>query len=279
MIKIVTDSSCNLPDQLIREHDIAVVPLSIQFGDETFLEGVDIDREAFYAKVEETGIVPTTSQPSPAHFAEIYEQHARDGHQTLVITVTGKHSGTYDSAVLAKSFVPDALVEVWDSLSVSIGSGFQILEAVEAARNGLNMEAIKVRLEDIRKRIHISLTPATLEYLRMSGRVGALQSTLASALQLKPIIEVQEGVLQLTKKVRSRSKAVQHLIDNLELNLGTREPINIAVVHSRAPKEGQDLLDRIKERFTCRQVFLEDMVSSLAVHGGPGMLAVAGYQA
>lgn len=279
MIKIVADSSCNLPDDLLEKHGIDVVPLSIQFGDKTYLEGVDIDREMFYRMVEETGTVPTTSQPSPAHFAEIYDRNTREGHKTLVITVTSKHSGTHDSAVLAKSLVPDAVVEVWDSLSVSLGAGFQVLEAVEAAQHGLNLSAIRMRLEDIRKRIHISLTPATLDYLRMSGRVGTLQSTLASALKLKPVIEVRSGLLEVTGKVRSRAKSIQQLIANLETNLGTGKPINLAVVHGQALEEARDLLEQITSRFQCRRVFLEEMVSSLAVHGGPGLMAVAAYRA
>jgi len=278
MIKIITDSSCNLPDELLKKHAIEVVPLSIQFGDETYLEDVTIDRDTFYTKVEQTGIVPMTSQPSPAHFARIYEQNYTEGHQTLVITVTSKHSGTYNSAILAKSLVPDAVVEVWDSLSASLGAGFQVLEALEGIRNGLNLESVKTRLEVIRKRIHISLTPATLRYLKMSGRVGALQSTVATALQLKPIIELRDGVFELTEKIRTRNKAIQHVLDSLEEKVGSVEPINLAVVHGHALEEARELLERAKERFNCNLIFLEEMVSSLAVHGGPGLLAVIAYR-
>ncbi|MBN1267347.1 MAG: DegV family protein [Anaerolineales bacterium] len=278
MIKLVTDSSCNLPASLIQGEDLSIVPLAIQFGNDTYLEDVTIDRDTFYRKIEELGIIPTTSQPSPAHFVEIYKKNAAEGHETLVITVTSKHSGTYNSALLAKSLTPQAKVEVWDSLSCSMGTGFQVLEALKASKQGKSIAEIKERLAEIRERIHITLTPATLKYLRMSGRVGILQTTLATALQLKPIIEIREGTLELTKKIRSRTRAVQQLITILGEQVGRENPINLAVVHGHALEEGKELLKRVKQEFNCRTAVLEEMVSSLAVHGGPGLLALIAYR-
>jgi len=123
MIKIITDSTNNLSQDVLDQYDIRVAPVSIQFGDETFEENVDIDHELFYRKIEELGIIPTSSQPTPAWFVRFYQELTEQGHSILVITVTSKHSGTYDSAMLAKSMVPEADVEVFDSLSISLGTG------------------------------------------------------------------------------------------------------------------------------------------------------------
>ena len=120
MIKIITDSTCNLPQDVLDEHDIRVAPVAIQFGNETYEEGIDIDRDLFYRKIDQLGMIPTTSQPTPAWFAKHYRELNNQGHSIIVITVTSKHSGTYNSAVLGKQMVPEADVEVVDSLSVSL---------------------------------------------------------------------------------------------------------------------------------------------------------------
>ena len=120
MLKVIADSTCNLSQETLDEYDIRIAPIPIQFGDETFEEGVDIDRDLFYKKIEETGIIPTSSQPTPAWFGRYYKELHQQGHSILVITVTGKHSGTFNSATMAKSLTPEADVHVFDSKSISL---------------------------------------------------------------------------------------------------------------------------------------------------------------
>jgi DegV family protein with EDD domain len=278
MIKIVTDSTCNLSDDVLRQSDIRVAPISIQFGNETYEEDIDISRDLFYSKIDELGIIPTTSQPTPAWFAKYYRELAEQGHSILVITITSKHSGTYDSAMLAKSMVPEADVEVFDSLSISLGTGMMILEAVEAIKDGYDRPQILSRLSEIRDRCQIFITPATLKYLQMSGRVGRLQGALGSLLDLKPIIAVKEGMLEAVENVRTRGKAINRIIELATETVGTREPANIAILHARAAEEGHKLLERVKAQFNCQNTYIADLVSSLAVHGGPGILGLIGYR-
>lgn len=278
MIKIITDSTSNLSQDVLEQYDIRVAPISIQFGDETFEEDIDIDHDLFYRKIEELGIIPTSSQPTPAWFARFYRELMEQGHTILVITVTSKHSGTYDSAMLAKSLVPEADVEVFDSLSISLGTGWMILEAARAIEADHDRKRILQRLTEIRDRAELIITPATLKYLQMSGRVGRLQGALASLLNVKPIIALKEGVLEAIENVRTRGKALDRVIELLENTVGTSEPINLAVIHARAMEDGQKLLERAKARFNCREILMADLVCSLAVHGGPGILGLFAYQ-
>ncbi len=279
MIKIVADSTCNLAPEALERHDIRVAPITIQFGNESYEEGITIDRDLFYRKIEEMGIIPTTSQPTPAWFERFYRELHRLGHSILTITLTSKHSGTYQSAVLARSMVPEADVEIFDSESISLGTGWMILEAARAAEAGRDRASILQRLESIRRKARLFLTPSTLKYLQMSGRVGKLQGAIASLLNVKPIIALEHGLLEAKENVRTRSKALERLLELMEQAFGAATPINLAVIHARVREEAEDLLRRARARLNCRGILTGDLVCSLAVHGGPGVVGVFGYPA
>jgi DegV family protein with EDD domain len=276
---LIADSTCNLSDELIREHNIRIAPISIQFKEESYEEGIDIDRPTFYRKIEEMNIIPTTSQPSPAWFARYYREAAERGEQALAITITAKHSGTYDSAIMAKSMVPEADVEVFDSASISLGTGWMVLEAARAAQAGQPRQEILKRLERIRAAAQLYLTPSTLKYLQMSGRVGRLQGALGSLLQVKPIIYLKDGVLEAGESIRTRQKAVARLLELVEESFGAETPLNLAVIHARTPDEGKTLLERAQGRLNVKEWLMEDLVASLAVHGGPGIIGLFAYPA
>jgi DegV family protein with EDD domain len=274
VIKIVTDSTCNLSPEQLQRYDIRVAPISIQFGTETYEEDIDIDRDLFYRKIDEMGIIPTTSQPSPGRFADYYRELTDQGHSILSITITSKHSGTYQSAVLAKDMVPEADVEVFDSLTISFGTGYMVLEAARAAEAGQSRESILKRLAEIRDNMCLFLTPATLKYLQMSGRVGRLATAFASLLDIKPVIKLEDGLLEARENVRTRSKAINRVLELTEEEMGTTDPISLAAIHARSPQEGQALLERAQAQFNCQETLIGDLVASLTVHGGPGILGL-----
>ena len=277
MLKIVTDSTCNLSTELIRKHDLRIAPITIQFGTQSYQEGIDIDRALFYRTIEEQQIIPSTSQPTPASFSRFFEELAAQGHQILVITITGEHSGTYSSAMLAKSMVTSADVEVFDSRSISLGTGWMVLEAARMAEAGTARADVIRRLALIRDRGQLFMTPATLKYLQMSGRVGKLQGAIASLLNVKPIIALKDGQLDARENVRTRSRALERLLELMSETLGTQTQVNMAVMHAEVPLEAQALADRVRLQFNVREMLIEDLVSSLAVHGGPGVVGVFGY--
>jgi fatty acid kinase fatty acid binding subunit len=274
MLKVITDTTCNLAPELIEEHHIPTAPIAIQFGEESYDEFINIDRDLFYRRIEETGTIPTTSQPSPAWFANEYRQAAEAKSPVLVITVTAKHSGTFQSATLARSLVPEADVEVFDSASVSLGTGWVVLEAVKMAAQGASRSAVVQRLANIRRDSFLYLTPSTLKYLQMSGRVGKLQGAIASLLNVKPIIALQEGALEVQESVRTRGKAIERLVTLAEAAVG-KALIRMGVIHARDPEDGRRLRDMVAARLNCETIMFEDLVPSLAVHGGPGVLGLA----
>lgn len=154
-----------------------------------------------------------------------------------------------------------------------------VLEAARAAEAGETRERILERLAMMRENMSLIITPATLKYLQMSGRVGGLQAALASVLSIKPIIRVEDGLLGVCGSVRTRSKALDRLLDMTEEAMGTADRIKVAVIHARSPEEGEGLLARVKARFNCQETWIGDLVSSLSVHGGPGILGIFAYKA
>jgi len=278
MIKIVTDSTCNLPPGLIQRYDIKVVPTNIQLGSETYEEGVTIARDTFYRQIEELGIMPTSSQPSAGQFVEVYRELASQGRSILSIHITSKLSGTCQSAELAKSMAPELEIEVFDSLSISMGTGFLVLAAVRAAEEGKSMMEILDLLRGIRSGMNIFFTPATLKYLQMSGRVGRLQEALAALIKIKPIIKVEDGVLQAFQKVRTRRQSLDRLLELTEEAVGTSDPVRIAVIHAEAAEEAQAMMEKVRMRFNCVETFVDDLSITLAVHGGPGLIGLIAYK-
>jgi DegV family protein with EDD domain len=280
MIKIATDSTCDLPVQYLKEYGVTMVPINIQFGTATYEDGVTIDSETFYRKIEELGILPTTSQPSAGQFGQYFDQLVQDGATDVIsLHVTAKLSGTLQSAELVKEMMKDRLaVHPFDSACGSAGLGFMVLEASRMAEAGKSVAEILARMKVIRERLSLVLTLKDLRFAQMSGRVGRLQGSLASLLNIKPIVLLEDGLLDVAEKVRTRRKAIDRMIEIVTERVGTLSPVNLAVIHAREPKMGQELLERAKGLFNCQEAFLVDLTSSLVVHFGPGTLGLVAYR-
>lgn len=280
MIKIVTDTTCDLPPAMAEEYDITIVPINIQFGTEAYQEGVDLDWDLFYRKIEETGLLPTTSQPSIGAFAEIYRRLAREGADAIISThVTSKLSGTYASAVQAAEEVKDEVkVYPHDSLAGAPALGMACMEASRMARAGKSAEEIVARLDEIRSRINVLLVLENLEYPRKSGRVGGLSAALGSLLKMKPIVTLKDGLLETVETVRTRKKSLDRLVELAEERVDTTVPINMGVIHARAPEVGQEMYSTVKERFNCQDSYVVELCASLTVHFGPGVIGLCFYE-
>jgi DegV family protein with EDD domain len=277
-IAIVTDSTAYIPPDLARGHEIHAVPLQLIWGSQTFRDGVDIQPDEFYTRLAESKVNPTTSQPSPAAFKEIYEKLGAQGFDIFSMHISSKLSGTVDSAVQARAMLPNLTIEIHDSLSTSMDLGFQVMTVARAVQQGANLKDCVVLAEQSRENSGVLFLLNTLEYLRRGGRIGSAQAFLGSALNLKPILELQDGRIAGIDKVRTWNKAIDRLLDLFEQRVNKRTPVRIAALSGNAYPEAVALLERARQRFGVSEVS-EAVVSPVSpvigVHTGPGVVGLA----
>jgi DegV family protein with EDD domain len=279
MIHIVTDGAADMPPEWREQYDIHIVPIPIRFGEQTYLQGVDLSNEDFYRLVEASGQVPKTSQPAPFHFKEFYERIAHAGDTILSIHVTGRLSGTFESAAMAaRELAGKFHIVPVDSGAGSAALGMMCREARLLERAGAGLERILERLEFIRQNVSIVLTLDSLRYALLSGRVGTFQAALASLLNVKPIIVLRDGLLQMAEKVRTRGKALERVLDLLQERFG-RQPVYVAAVHARDPQSGAALAERAAKLFDVRELILTELSVAVAANLGPGTVGLVVYPA
>ncbi len=277
MLRIVTDGAADVPAGWEKEYDINVIPINIQFGEKTYLQNVDLDSEGFYKLVDETKKIPKTSQPSPHQFMEFYKKIAQNGDTILSVHVTSKLSGTYASAVAAAGELKNMFKVIpVDSTGGSLGLGLMCREARKMDRAGKSVEQIVKYLEGIRERVRIILTLDTLEYARMSGRVGTLSAALASVLNVKPIAVLKDGLVEMVEKVRTRKVALARVLEMAAEEFGN-QPIYLGIVHARDIASGNALMAEARKRFNSKETVLTDLSISLAANFGPGTVGLVLY--
>lgn len=277
MIKIVTDTTCDMPADWYSRYQITTIPVNIQFGLESFQEGVSITQDAFYRRIDTESVLPTTSQPSVGEFIELYESLAADGSEILSIHLTSKLSGTWQSAYMAaKQLQGKIKVSVVDSLTGSPGLGFMVREAAQLIEADWPVQAIVPHLEARRSQINVYIMLKDLRYARMSGRVGRLREILASLLDIKPIVGVEEGSLIPMDRVRSQKKGFERMLMMAQAEIGD-VPVHVGMVHALARAKATDLLTQLENHLNCRDTFVTDIALSLAVHFGPGTVGFATY--
>jgi DegV family protein with EDD domain len=276
-VAIVADSTCDTPSDWPGRRRLHLVPIHIRFGDGLYREGIDIDEAAFYARVDAEHMIPKTSQPSPGDFADLYRQLSVDYDAVISMHVTGKLSGTYQSAALGAEIVSDTIpVYAFDSGCGSAGLGFMSAEALDLVDNGKSVAETLQRLEHIRSHMNIFLSPSTLKYAVMSGRVSALSSTVASLLNIKPIIVLAQGELLVGERVRTRRRALERMIELLREQVGDA-PAHVAIVHARAEADAQYMLEQARQQLNCAMLWMTTLATSVAVHLGPGTIGIVGY--
>jgi len=278
MLKIVTDGAADMPPEWEKEFDIKVIPINIQFGEKTYLQYVDLDNAGFYKLVDETKKIPKTSQPSPHQFTEFYKKIAQKGDKILSIHVTSKLSGTYASAVQAAEEVKD-LFQVFpvDSMVGSVAIGLMCREARKMDRAGKSPEEIVKTLIGIRERIRALFTLDTLEYAKLSGRVGALQAAMASIMNVKPIAILKDGVLNIIERVRTRKASIARIIEMAEVEFGMT-PVYLGVLQANDRLSGEALLAEAKKHFNViGEPVLTDLSISVAANLGPGTVGLVLY--
>ena len=274
-VRIVTDSTVDLPAEQAAAAGVTIVPLTVFFGDEAYLDAVELDNAGFYRKLQASKALPTTSQPSPAKFQEAYTRLIEEGADGILsIHLSSKLSGTYQSAYNASQSLPEDVkkvpIEVVDSLSISAGMSRAVLHAAEEARTGLSLEEIKAHAVDELARTRILAVLDTLEYVRRGGRIGAAGALLGNMLSVKPIISLKDGAVIPVERPRTRSKAFTRIAE-LVSDMAPIEAISIAESNEEV---GQQLAETVKSTFS-GEVPRYKLGAALGTHTGPGTVAVA----
>ena len=271
-IRIVTDSSCDLPQEVIQEHRITVIPLFINIGDQSYLDGVDLSHQEFYERLPGFRPAAKTAAPGPEVFRKTFEQLASEGATEIIsIHVSAKLSAIVDIARTAAKETTRLPVTVFDSRQLSLGTGFQVLAAAEAADRGLSMSEILVLLEEEIRRTHVFAALDTLEYLKRSGRMNFAISALGTLLQIKPFMKMYNGE-PTVERVRTRKGAIKRLVELLE-EYGPYE--RVALLHSHARQRAEELLQEVRSLLPAGDIWVEEITPVLGAHIGPGVIGFA----
>jgi DegV family protein with EDD domain len=273
VIKIVTDSTADLPAKLIDELDITVVPEYLSFGDQVYRDQVDISEDEFYQRLITGPVHPKTAQPSPQDFAKYYGDLSKKTDEIISIHLSSKLSGTYNSAEQGKKMMKPAVnIEVIDSHTVSIAMGLVVIQAAKMAKSGMNMKQLVNEIDQIIPKVHFLILFDTLKFLAKGGRIGKAKALVGSLLNVKPLLMVKNGELAPSGQVRTRSKGTAMLFDFVK---SATEIQDLAVLYSTTPEEAQIMVERLSSMFPKERIIVSRLGSALGVHGGPGVLAIA----
>jgi len=278
MIKIVTDSTAYLPEAMVRQHDIRVVPLYVHFGEEAFKEGIDLSDEEFYARLKKAPALPTTSQPSAGEFHQVFEELVQAGHEIVTLTISSKLSGTWNSAMAAKEMLPEADISIVDTYSTAVGLHLMVNAALEAVAAGATRQEVVEKIEQIKQEMHLWFVVDTLEYLAKGGRIGNARAFMGTLLKVKPILSLQDGAIEPCEQVRSKQKAQARMIEIAEECAGSNGPqAKVAVLNALVPEEAEALGRELVERLGCAPPLLGDLGPVIGTHTGPGVVGIALY--
>jgi DegV family protein with EDD domain len=277
MVKVVTDSCSDIAPQLAQELGITVVPLYVQFGNETYRDNVDLSTEEFYHKLKTSKIRPTTATATPADFAQVFTKLAEETKEILTITLSEKFSGTYTAALQGKAMVSkDCRIEVIDSQA---GAGAQMLLVIAGAKmaqSGANLEQIADRVRRAIPRAHVLVSFDTLEYLRRGGRIGKAQAFLGGILKVHPIVGIKDGATFPIARPRNRAQAMDFLVNFVK---GFSRIEAVAIEDATTPADLQALAERLKDVVPAERTYRSKVSPVIGTHVGPHVLAVAVLEA
>jgi len=271
-VRIVTDRTCDISAELEKELNITNIPVYLIFGKTTFRDGVDITTDQFYQKLLHEPVYPTTSQPTPKDFVDVFNKLSLEADGILAIHISKKLSGTINSAEQAVKMVTTKKpIEIIDSLSVSMGLGLQVIAAARMAKQGKNLAEISAAVKNMVPNTKVFILFDTLEYLAKGGRIGKAKSLMGAILNVKPMISVKDGELVPSGQVRSRSKGKEKLLEFANSLKGVED---LAVIHSTTPDEAREMANSITS-FPKESIHVQRIGPVLATHVGPGVLGIA----
>jgi DegV family protein with EDD domain len=273
--RIVVDTSSNVPDELLARYRMLEVPTLVIFGEESFQNKHELSEAAFYEKFAAAKALPTTSQPPPALFSAAYQQALAEGAEHIVlITVSSKLSGTFRSGQMAAQEIGEERFTLWDSNSISMGSGWQAILAARMVEEGIAYPAFVERMTKLRAEVIGFAALETLKYVARSGRVSNLQAGIGELLQVKPLLELWDGNAAVCARVRGRKKSFQEVIERLAKFYGSR-PIHAGMIHGNARADAEQLLGEARQTLNIIEHYYSDIGPAIAALAGPGVVGLA----
>jgi len=276
-IAILTDSTANLPVEWVEKNNVRVIPLKIHWGNDTFLDGVDLTPNEFYTRLSHSKTLPTTSQPSIQDFLQAFESLANQAGGIVVPLISSGISGTVASAQAAARQFSRVPVEIVDTRVTSAGQGLVVLAAARAAAQGKSLQEVRQAADEVVQRMHLFFAVDTLEYLHRGGRIGGASRYLGTVLNIKPILYFDlAGKLDALERARTKGKALQRLTALAE-EKANGHPLHLSVIHANAPEIAQEFREQITHRLHCEDVFTMELSPVIGIHVGPGTIGVALY--
>ena len=272
-VKIATDSGADLSDEVVKALGITVIPLYVRFGGEVLRDRVDISEDEFYKRLQSDPVHPNTTQPGPQDFVEVYKKLSSAADGIVSIHITGKLSGTCNSALQARETMgKECPIEVVDSEVLSMALGLVVMAAAKAAKAGKGMEEVVAVAKQTLPKIHLLALLDTLKYLQLGGRIGKAKALLGSILNVKPILTLKDGEVGPAGQVRTRAKGLDRLFEFVQSTANIQD---LAVVHSTTPDEAEALAERIGSVFEKEKIIMSRAGPALGTHMGPGAMIVA----
>ncbi len=274
-VKIFTDSTCDLTPALIQNHNISVVPLMVNFGEEIYRDGVDINTHDLYRKVDETKQLPKTSAPAPGVFQKAFEPFIEGGYDIVYISLSSHLSATYQNALLAAGMFDEGRVEVVDSLNLSNGIGILVMKAVDFAKEGFSAKEIAEKIKELTPKVETEFVIDTLEYLHKGGRCSAMQSLVGGLLKIRPAIKVVEGTMTPSQKFRGkREKALQGLLVSPLKDKDIMDKARVFVPHSHGEESAKYLKAKLEEVLDVEEIIITEAGCVISSHCGPNTVGI-----
>lgn len=274
-IAVVTDSTATIPHELVKQYQITVAPQVLIWGGETYADGVDIQPSEFYTRLSTAKVMPSTSQVTPAVFQRIFTDLTGQGYQVMAILISNLLSGTIASALQARENLPQGTVIILDSQATAMALGFQVLAVARAAADGASLSECKEIADRARERTGVIFAVDTLEFLHRGGRIGGASRFLGTALNIKPILELQHGRVEALERVRTRKKSLDRLIELVEERAKGRRPLRLAALHANALESAKALLEDASQRLSPQETLITDVSPVLGANVGPGTVGIA----
>ncbi len=276
-ITVVTDSSASLPAEVKSGLRICVIPLWLVWDNESYRDGVDIHPHEFYQRLKNSTTLPSSTQPSVEEFKEFFQKCAKDCDAIVNVLASSRISGTVDSALAAKEFIPHCPIHVVDSYFSAMGQGLIAMAAARAAAAGRPVDQVVAAAVKMRDMVNLLFVVDTLEYLHKGGRIGGAKRLLGTALNIKPILHFENGLIEPLSQTRTKKKAINEMLNIADERLGGKKMAEAAIVHVDCPEEGNSLAELVKDRFNPAEIFISDVSPVVGTHVGPGGLGLAFY--